>query len=251
MNETIRGLETLNAIQTELNAPKSRKSSGGASFKYRSAEDILQAVKPLLNEYGAALLLKDNVIMRGERFYIKATATLLTTDGGKFKTVAYAREDETRKGISDPAQITGGSSSYARKGALSGLLALDDNQDPDSIYQPTETEIDEFIDLVETGNGTALFFLNQNNQDKYLALSKAAAPEGGKTKFKQRMRDLIADAVNQAKDYADQISARLMQDDAPGLKELVDELEDDEKALVWRQLTPEQKRAVKTLLQGE
>lgn len=115
-------------IQKELKAPKDKMNSFGG-YKYRSCESILEAVKPLLN--GCLLLMSDEVKAIGTKNYVVATATFIEEDGKQFIVTAYAREPETRKGMDD-SQITGASSSYARKYALNGLFAIDDNQDADN-----------------------------------------------------------------------------------------------------------------------
>ena len=121
--------EKLVAIQTDLKAPKGQKNTFGG-YKYRSCEDILEAVKPLLAREGLVLNISDEVLAIGGRVYVKAKATI--TDGQNFQTsTAYAREAETKKGM-DPAQVTGTSSSYARKYALNGLFCIDDTKDPDT-----------------------------------------------------------------------------------------------------------------------
>ena len=121
--------EKLVAIQTDLKAPKGQKNTFGG-YKYRSCEDILEAVKPLLARNGLVLNISDEVLEIGGRVYVKAKATI--TDGQNFQTAtAYAREAETKKGM-DPAQVTGTSSSYARKYALNGLFCIDDTKDPDT-----------------------------------------------------------------------------------------------------------------------
>ena len=122
----------LAAIQTALKAPKSQKSKS-IGYRYRSCEDILEAVKPLLAEHGAVIQLSDALELVGQRYYIKATASLIDTDTGESTSVtAWAREAESRKGMDD-SQITGSSSSYARKYALNGLLAIDDTRDADAM----------------------------------------------------------------------------------------------------------------------
>ena len=123
--------EKLNAIQTELKAPKNLYNSFG-KYSYRNAEGILEAVKPLLKQYGCILTLEDDAINIGDRFYIKATATLHDVEkDAKVQTSALAREDEVKKGM-DGSQITGTASSYARKYALNGLFILDDTKDADT-----------------------------------------------------------------------------------------------------------------------
>lgn len=123
-------IKELIAIQSKLKAPKGQYNSFG-KYKYRSAEDILEAVKPLLAEEKCTLTLSDEVLNIGNRFYIKATATLTNADDAQVVNVAYAREDETKKGM-DGSQITGTASSYARKYALNGLFLIDDTKDADT-----------------------------------------------------------------------------------------------------------------------
>lgn len=116
-------------IQNKLKAPKSQYNSF-SNFYYRSAEDILEALKPLLAEQELTLFINDEIVQIGERYYIKAVCTL--TDGKEnIETQAFAREAENKKG-SDESQITGACSSYARKYALNGMFCIDDAKDPDS-----------------------------------------------------------------------------------------------------------------------
>ena len=123
-------MKELLQIQSELKAPKGQFNAYG-KYKYRSCEDSLEAVKPILKKNNCTLLLSDSLIYVGERYYIKATATLVNAEGKSVSTEAYAREEETKKGM-DASQITGASSSYARKYALNGLLCIDDNKDSDT-----------------------------------------------------------------------------------------------------------------------
>ncbi len=151
--------EKLTNIQTELKAPKNQFNAFG-KYHYRSCEDILEGLKPLLKKYNATLIITDEIVAIGEhspilykeetydskskitkedtkvtgsqRYYVKAIATLYDTEkDGQISTTAYAREEETKKGM-DAAQITGSTSSYARKYALNGLFAIDDTKDSDS-----------------------------------------------------------------------------------------------------------------------
>lgn len=117
----------LSEIQKTLNAPKNQHNKFGG-YNYRSCEDILTAVKPLLGDL--AIVISDEVVMLGDRFYVKATAVI--TDGKeRIESTSYAREALTKKGM-DESQITGSTSSYARKYALNGLLLIDDSKDADS-----------------------------------------------------------------------------------------------------------------------
>lgn len=118
----------LGKIQAELRAPKSAYNVFG-KYKYRSCEDILEAVKPLLLKHGALLTISDEIVLIGERYYVKATVTL---HGESTVSVsAFARESLTKKGMDD-SQITGTASSYARKYALNGLFLIDDAKDADT-----------------------------------------------------------------------------------------------------------------------
>lgn len=116
-------------IQERLKAPKNQRNDFG-KYNYRSCEDIFEAVKPLLKELGLTLRMNDELVQVGDRYYIKATAIL--SDGNTtIENTAFAREEETKKGM-DGSQITGASSSYARKYALNGLFLIDDVKDSDS-----------------------------------------------------------------------------------------------------------------------
>lgn len=127
-------LSKLATIQAELKAPKSQFNKFGG-YSYRKAEDILEAVKPHLQKEGCILTCDDTLLLVGSRYYIKSTATLTCIeDGSAISTSGYAREEEEKKGM-DGSQVTGASSSYARKYALNGLFAIDDNQDSDTSNQ--------------------------------------------------------------------------------------------------------------------
>lgn len=140
-------MNILQKIQSELKAPKGQMNKFG-NYKYRSCEDIVEAVKPLLKSYGASLTLSDEIVQIGDRYYVKATACLrdgvAVAHNDKIEMVppicvtAYAREQESKKGM-DEAQITGSASSYARKYALNGLLAIDDTKDADTM-KPADNE---------------------------------------------------------------------------------------------------------------
>lgn len=160
-------------IQTELKAPKGQYNSFG-KYKYRSCEDILEAVKPICKKHNVTLIISDeivsigdnssttytenyydkdlkkenvrNVVTGGQRYYIKATATIIDIeDGSVLSNTAYAREEETKKGM-DGSQITGTASSYARKYALNGLFCIDDTKDADTDEYKEQTEQDKIID---------------------------------------------------------------------------------------------------------
>lgn len=137
-------IEKIVAIQSELKAPKGQYNSFG-KYNYRSCEDILEGVKPLFAKHGLVLTIQDSIELIGDRYYVKATATI--TDGKEnVSTSAYARESLDKKGM-DASQVTGATSSYARKYALNGLLAIDDTKDADTMdnskkpAQPTQETV--------------------------------------------------------------------------------------------------------------
>lgn len=156
-------------IQNELKAPKNQYNSFGG-YKYRSCEDIFEAVKPLLKQEGLLLRVSDELVNIGERYYIKATVIL--TDGNEtIENTAYAREEETKKGM-DGSQITGASSSYARKYALNGLFLIDDVKDSDatnigaSVKKATKEQVDSLSKIYK---GETLQKLLNANSIKTLA----------------------------------------------------------------------------------
>lgn len=125
-------MNKLQEIQRKLKAPKGQYNSFG-KYRYRSCEDILEAVKPILHEVGCTLTLSDEIVLIGDRYYVKATAVLKDSEDGHLidAVSANAREDEEKKGM-DGSQITGTASSYARKYALNGLFCIDDTKDADT-----------------------------------------------------------------------------------------------------------------------
>nr|DAM13934.1 MAG TPA: ERF superfamily protein [Caudoviricetes sp.] len=130
----------LQAVQMELKAPKDQYNDFG-KYSYRSCEDILEVVKPLCQKQGLLLSLTDEIVEMGGRNYIKSIARVIEMETGKdFFTVAFAREDETKKGM-DGSQISGCASSYARKYALNGLFCIDDTKDADTLDNRSEVQL--------------------------------------------------------------------------------------------------------------
>lgn len=143
-------------IQAEVQAPKNKFNSFG-KYAYRSAENIIEAVKPIINPKGYHLILSDEMVIIGERYYIKATATISNGEQS-YSATSYAREPEEKKGM-DSAQISGTTGSYSRKYALNGLFALDDNKDSDATSTETKPNVvveeitltdDERIELINS-----------------------------------------------------------------------------------------------------
>lgn len=132
----------LTKIQTELKAPKNQFNQFG-KYKYRSCEDILEALKPVALKHECTVTISDKIVLIGDRHYIEATATITNKESVSISTTAYAREAFTKKGM-DESQITGSASSYARKYALNGLFLIDDTKDSDThdnSKQPARTTI--------------------------------------------------------------------------------------------------------------
>lgn len=136
MEENLSLVQKVVLVQDELKAPKGQFNKFG-NYKYRSCEDIVESVKPILKKYNIMLNISDELVLVGDRYYVKAVAGL--TDGTDvIQSVAFAREPQDLKGMSE-SQITGTASSYARKYALNGLLAIDDTKDPDTDEFATQT----------------------------------------------------------------------------------------------------------------
>lgn len=129
-------MKELIAIQSELHAPKGQYNKFGG-FSYRSCEDILEALKPLLAKYKCYVVIRDELAHIGGRFYVNAIASIVNEEGKSVSTTAFAREADQKKGM-DEAQITGSSSSYARKYALNGLFLIDDVKDADTRDNTTQ-----------------------------------------------------------------------------------------------------------------
>lgn len=177
-------IEKVVRVQSELKAPKGQYNSFG-KYNYRSCEDIVEAVKPILKQYGIVLNLSDELVLIGDRYYIKAVAGL--TDGTDvIQSTAYAREPQELKGMTD-SQISGTASSYARKYALNGLLAIDDTKDPDTDEFAKTTEQEpkeevkatprqlEILNKYYTGDKlTKLLELNNISKIEDLPMTKAS-----------------------------------------------------------------------------
>jgi len=175
--------DALASLQVMLNAPKTRMNEFGG-YKYRSCEDILEAAKPLLDELRANITLSDEIVMVGNRIYVKACAKFQCR-GNYIETYGYAREAEERKGM-DPAQLTGACSSYARKYALNGLLATDDGGDADSeAPKASEMQIALFNSMIEAKDGLGIYLLRHRvGDDIYIDLYNSF-PRGKKVEGKK------------------------------------------------------------------
>ena len=181
----------LTQIQSKVKVSKDLRNNFGG-FNYRNVESIYEAIKPILAELECDLILSDEILLIGDRFYLKATATLRDSKGNVIGSAcAYARESLSQKGMSDP-QCTGSASSYARKYALGGLLLLDDSKDIDSIENHTSAK------------GNANKDLNAIKQEVASALEKAGLKRADFTRF--------FEFANIDKDNADELKAFLLSD---------------------------------------
>ena len=154
--------EKLMNVQASLKAPKGQFNSFG-KYKYRSCEDIVESVKPLLYKNGLLLTMSDEIVMVADRIYVKATATIIDiAEGKEISVTALAREEDSKKGM-DGSQVTGASSSYARKYALNGLFAIDDTKDSDSTN--THGSVDESPKKDQTPRQRLIARLNELNID--------------------------------------------------------------------------------------
>lgn len=191
-------MKRLIEIQQELKAPKSQFNSYG-NFHYRSCEDILGALKPLLEPRKLVILLNDEIVYIEGRFYVKATATLWDTEVNKelIHTTAYAREEESKKGM-DGSQVTGASSTYARKYALNGLLAIDDVKDSDTTNKGDDkkkTKDEPFVpDVIK----------NQDDTDIYIGLSETIDTKSA-LKYFNEYKDKVNDKAAFTQAWKDHI----------------------------------------------
>lgn len=169
--------EKLMAIQSELKAPKTQMNKFGG-YKYRSLEDILEALKPLLAKYKATLVIEDQIAKIDDRFYVCAKPILINVENPeeKITTVAYARESLVKKGMDD-SQITGATSSYARKYALNALFAIDDTRDADTQNNNTDITLKE---------------MDEEKRNKIINALKKVAPEDFKINLDMKYKDARA-----------------------------------------------------------
>lgn len=180
----------LMAVQAELKAPKNQHNSFG-KYDYRSAEDIIEAVKPLLKDNGLFLNMSDDIVLIGDRYYVKATVKVVdVVTGESVQTSALAREAAQKKGM-DESQVTGTASSYARKYALNGLFAIDDNRDADTDEYAAQTR--------QNGAGAR----PQRNAGNY----KGAPQSGGSDEIRRKALHGLSEAMKKAGLSKEEVSA--------------------------------------------
>ena len=174
--------EKLLAVQTELKAPKNQYNSFG-KYKYRSCEDILEGVKPVLAKNKATLVVSDDIVQVGERFYVEAIAKFIDIEtGDSIQNTAFARESDDKKGM-DAAQVTGATSSYARKYALNGLFLIDDTKDADTDeYANQQNKAAKKNTKAESKTD------EQKNAEMAASVDKTLVPNGGKVTDEQKAK---------------------------------------------------------------
>ena len=148
-------------IQQKLKVPKARHNKFG-NYNYRSCEDIAEALKPVIHPMGMYLKLSDEIIQVGDRYYVKATAEIIGEDV-TYSATGYAREEESKKGM-DGSQVTGAASSYARKYALNGLLAIDDSEDSDRTNEEEKKDDREAMDQLHPKWADAISFMENGGK---------------------------------------------------------------------------------------
>lgn len=185
-------MKELNTIQTSLAAPKGQRNNFG-NYNYRSCEDILAAAKPLLKEQECTLTIADDILLVGDRFYIKATARITNKEGLSVCTTAFAREEAAKRGM-DASQVTGAASSYARKYALCGLFAIDGEKDADATNTHGKDNADELTphEIIENEIKPALAQANTREDvvKLYEQYKKLENEPGYKTAFSARRKAL-------------------------------------------------------------
>ena len=188
----------LNKVQTELVAPKNQFNAFG-KYNYRSCEDILEGVKSLLKEHNCIILISDSIEMVGDRIYVKAIAKFIECEtGDTIENTAYARESLTKKGMDD-SQVTGATSSYARKYALNGLLLVDDSKDADSMDNSKEEAPQQQKQYEDDPNKEWMDNINKTkiiNYAKEKGMAGDQAVQYSRTKFKVSKQ--IAEEIKEA-----------------------------------------------------
>jgi len=179
-------MKELVKIQSELKAPKNLFNKFGGYY-YRSAEDILEALKPLLLKYDCLLTLKDEIILIGNRFYVRATASLRNSEGSIVEVTAYAREEESKKGM-DSSQITGAASSYARKYALNGLFLIDDQKDADATHTHGKEEANSINEELKIKEKIMMEEISAAKNLEDLRLIWAGLSEEGRSFYKEAIK---------------------------------------------------------------
>ena len=222
--------EKLLIIQTNLKAPKGQFNKFG-NYKYRNCEDILESLKPLLAENKAVILISDDIVAVNNRIYIKSTVTFKDTESNeKIETTAFAREEETKKGM-DGSQITGSASSYARKYALNAMFAIDDTKDSDTTNQgQNENKGNNKNDATGTKKENSKF--NRDEAIKWLDEKYLSCDPDTKTFLKEKLKSLKKSSFKFCKDEEIKEIGKELKErnktNAPSIKEMIDYIQVNE-----------------------
>lgn len=187
-------MNTLQLIQSKIKAPKGQYNSF-AKYNYRSAEDIIEAAKPVLAEYNFSLILSDEMVMLGNRYYVKAIVKI-KGESEEYEATGYAREAETKKGM-DESQITGAASSYARKYALNGLFALDDTKDADTDEHTKQLKAGDIIESKAVIDGKNISFTHTQCKKCGGAVEKKTGTKGIYYSCKQEKGECLVEVNGQ------------------------------------------------------
>ena len=180
-------LNKLQKIQSELDAPKKQYNNFG-KYAYRNCEDILEALKPLLEKNSCVLIINDKIQQIENRFYITAFCTIYCTETGEFiENQAMAREEENKKGM-DASQLTGSTSSYARKYALAGMFLIDDNKDSDSKDGKDDTKQDKKDEILSEAQIKRIYAIAKSKGKSIEDIAKVIKNDFGKTSTKDLTR---------------------------------------------------------------
>lgn len=251
-------------VRQELNVPKKHHNSFG-KFNYRTAEDILEAVKPLCAEVGARLHISDDIkiigenlpvtvhegsILDGPRVYVCTTAEFYSPDGASVQATGYAREPMSKKGMDEP-QVTGTAASYALKRALGNLFLIDDNKDSDDLPMADDDQINEWIERVDNKDIFWLYSLKNTDYPLYQALLRDAPAKGEKTRYRKLVGEMVHEAYSRCDEQAKALITLAERGDGGGIRDITDDLAGDMKAGVWFCLPDPVKRQIKDLLKGE
>jgi len=235
-------VEILAKAQEQLKAPKTQFNKFGG-YNYRNCEDILEAVKPLLD--GLVLLMNDDISIIGERVYVKSTVSI-SNGTDTIEATALAREPLSKKGM-DESQITGAASSYARKYALNGLFAIDDSKDNDALTseQPLYSSADKvkFDKLFDSSDSLGLFVMSKTMGEGFEPFYDSF-PKGLITANKKRLSELLSEGNKQIDIITVEIE-KLLEDEDPAYIENWSELSKEEKLIVWPRLRDQTKEKLK------
>lgn len=244
-------------VQNELKAPKSQRNTFG-NYNYRNCEDILEAAKPLCKKHGLLLSLDDRILNIGDRFYVVATASVVNIDKPeeKFLVEASAREEAVKKGM-DGSQVTGASSSYARKYALNGLFLIDDTKDADTkkpedneTLHYTQEQKNRFDKYVKDKDALRLYLFTKSIEESDYNSLYNSFPDGKKVAMKKECSELEKEGSAIAREIVETVTEQVKNND-PAYVENLEGLMDDEKKVLASMFNKDTLDKIKEMRKGE